>query len=171
MKASLPQQLDTLARQLVPTLSVLTLLIASVVPLHVPALQSVTPSLPLIAMFYWTLHRPDLMPPFAAFAIGMLQDVLTGLPIGVSAIVLLAVHATVETQRRFFEDKSFGIVWLGFSCVALGAIALGWLLTCAYNGVLVTPLRIIVQVLMTVGCFPLLCRALCRCHRALPKQV
>ena len=76
------------------------------------------PALPLIAVFYWTLYRPDLMPPVAAFVIGLLQDILGGLPLGVSACVLVGVHAAVNTQRRFFIGKSFAVVWLGFALVS-----------------------------------------------------
>jgi len=170
MKLMVWQQLDTLARNLVPLLLTVALLLAGILPLHITLLQSIAPLLPLIAVFYWTLYRPDLMPAVAVFAIGLLQDILVGLPIGVSGCVLVCVHAAVNTQRRFFAGKSFAVLWVGFAVVASAALILGWLLTCVYYATLVTPDRLIFQILITIGCFPIFCRLLQRCRLALPER-
>ncbi|HYN38545.1 MAG TPA: rod shape-determining protein MreD [Rhodospirillales bacterium] len=164
MKRSLWRKLDSVARNMVPCALTTSLLFAGVIPLHNSVLQSVAPSLPLIAVFYWTLYRPDLMPPVAVFAIGVLHDILVGLPIGVTACVLVCVHAAVSTQRRFFSGKSFGVLWLGFAVVATAGLLLGWLLTCVYYATLVTPDRMAFQILTTIGCFPILCWLLLRCQ-------
>lgn len=171
MKPSLWHRLDTVARQLVPFLMTLALLLAGILPLHITSLQSVAPMLPLCAVFYWTLYRPDLMPAIAVFAIGLLQDILVGLPVGVSACVLVCVHAAVNTQRAFFAGKSFGVLWLGFAVVASAAQLFGWLLTCIYYLALITPDRIVFQAITTIGCFPIFCRALQRCRLSLPERV
>jgi rod shape-determining protein MreD len=170
MKLMVWQQLDTLARNLVPLLLTVALLLAGILPLHITLLQSIAPLLPLIAVFYWTLYRPDLMPAVAVFAIGLLQDILVGLPIGVSGCVLVCVHAAVNTQRRFFAGKSFAVLWVGFAVVASAALILGWLLTCVYYATLVTPDRLIFQILITIGCFPIFCRLLQRCRLSLPER-
>ncbi|MBK8211701.1 MAG: rod shape-determining protein MreD [Rhodospirillales bacterium] len=170
MRSRVLQQLDTLARNLVPLLLTVALLLAGILPLHITMLQSVAPLLPLIAVFYWTLYRPDLMPAVAVFAIGLLQDILVGLPIGVSACVLVCVHAAVNTQRRFLAGKSFAILWLGFAVVASAALLLGWLLTCIYYVTLVTPDRVVFQILTTIGCFPIFCRLLQRCRLSLAER-
>jgi len=171
MKVSLARRLDTLARQLLPVSSTLLLVVLSIVPTHAPPLQAIAPSLPLIAVFCWALRRPDLMPPVAAFGIGLFQDLVSGLPVGASALVLLAVHAAVSFQRSFFLDRSFGILWLGFVVIGSGALVLGWLLTCLFYGVLATPWGLLLPVLMCVGLFPLVNWALWRCQQALLAQV
>jgi rod shape-determining protein MreD len=170
MTASLWRKLDSVARKLVPFTLTTMLLFAGVMPLHNAALQSVAPSLPVIAVFYWTLHRPALMPVVAVFVIGLLNDVLVGLPIGVSACVLVCVHAAVSLQRRFFTGKSFGVVWLGFAVVAAAALVLGWLLSCLYYGTLIDPHRLPFQLLTTVGCFPVFCWLLLRCSTGLVER-
>jgi rod shape-determining protein MreD len=171
MKPTFWRRLDTLARHLVPSLSIFALMLVGVVPLHIPALHAVAPALPLIAVFYWTLYRPDLLPAIAVFAAGLLQDILFGLPLGVSAVMLVLVHAAVTTQHRFFLGKSFGVVWLGFSLVAAAALALAWLVNCAYNAALIPPDAVAFQVLTTIGFFPVLCWVLLRCQLALLRQV
>src|SRR6266511_776502 len=104
------------------------------------------------------------MPAWAAFVLGLLQDIFVGLPLGVSACVLIAVHAAVGTQRRFFVGKSFGVVWLGFAVMASAALALSWVLTCVYHGALLAPS--VFQTLITIGVFPILSRLLLRCQLA-----
>jgi rod shape-determining protein MreD len=167
MRPSVWRKLDLLARQSVPCALTFAMLLIGIVPLHIPQFQMVAPSLPLIAVFYWTLYRPDLMPAFAAFFIGLLHDILVGLPLGVSAGVFVCVHAAVNTQRRFFIGKSFSVVWLGFAVVASTALTLFWLITCAYYGALVAPSALVFQTLTTLGCFPIVCWVLLRCQLSL----
>jgi rod shape-determining protein MreD len=124
MKPSAWRRLDLLARELTPFALTLGLIIVGAIPFYVPGLQSVAPSLPFIAVFYWTLHRPDLMPPAAAFVIGLFQDILSGGPIGTGAAVFVVLHAAVRSQRTFFHGKSFTILWLGFAVAAVGAALL-----------------------------------------------
>lgn len=122
VKPTLWSRMETASRRMTPIgLTVLASLL-TVVPAHVPGLQPVVPILPIIMVFHWSLYRPDLMPAAAVFVVGMLYDALIGAPIGLHAVVFVAVHAVVDTQRRFFVNKPFGIIWLGFAVVSAG----GW---------------------------------------------
>jgi rod shape-determining protein MreD len=98
MTPSLGRRLDTLARRLLPCASTLAISMVGVVPLHIPAWPPAALSMSLIAVFYWSLYRPDLMPAWAAFGLGLAQDVLGGLPLGITACVLITVHAAVGTS-------------------------------------------------------------------------
>jgi rod shape-determining protein MreD len=166
MTPSLGRRLDTLARRLLPCASTLAMSMVGVVPLHIPASPPAALSMSLIAVFYWSLYRPDLMPAWAAFGLGLAQDVLVGLPLGISACVLITVHAAVGTQRRFFLGKSFGVVWLGFAVMASAALAFGWLLTCVHHGALLAPTAVLFQTSIMIGVFPIASRLLLRCHLA-----
>jgi rod shape-determining protein MreD len=155
-------KLDAGARQLTPFGLTLLLSLIGVVPLHVLGLGAVAPVLPLIAIYHWALYRPHLMPAVAVFVIGLLQDTLTGTPIGGSAAVFVIVHGVVNTQRRFFFRKSFAIVWLGFALVSTGAFVVTWVLVSVFYGVLIHPAALFFQAFLTLGCFPLLSWALLR---------
>lgn len=170
MKPASWSRLDIAARSLVPCALTVGFVLAAALPVHSAAFRAVAPSLPLIAVFFWTLSRPDLMPAAAVFAIGLLSDVLSGLPIGIGAAILVGVHAVVTTRRPFFTGKSFGILWLGFALVGAAALLLGWLLTCLYYMALITPERIALQIFTTIGLFPVLCWLLLRCQVVLPEQ-
>src|SRR3989338_4961778 len=118
MRPSFWHRLDVWARRLTPFGLTLILVLAGVVPFYVPGYARVIPLLPLMAIHHWTINRPELMPAYAVFIIGILQDILTGIPIGISAVVFLGVHGVVRSQQRFFTGKSFAVVWLGFALVA-----------------------------------------------------
>ena len=147
-------RMDVLARQLTPSMVTLTLVIVNVMPLHIPGFSRVVSLLPLMAVYHWAVFRPRLMPPAAVFALGVLQDIIVGTPLGTNALVLVLVHTVVMRQGRGFRGKSFLVLWWGFGMVALGAGALGWALMTALNLALINPLPGIFHFALTVVLFP-----------------
>ena len=160
-------RLDQFARQLFPFALTLALLLASLVPLPLPAYASVTPSFMVMAVYFWTLHRPDLMPASAVFAIGLLQDFLTGGVLGVSAIVLLALGFATGSQRRFLGGALFVTVWAGFVVNSAGAAILAWGLNTLSAGTMFDPRPALFQYLLTVGLYPSMGWILARAQRAI----
>lgn len=149
-------RLDLLARNLWPFALTVLLVIVTQVPLHIAAYSSIIPSLALIAVYYWTIHRPDLMPVWAVFLIGLFQDLLGAGPMGLGILTLLAVHVMVAAQRRSFASASFFVIWLNFVLVAAGAQLLLWLLASAYAGRLIESGAVIFQYLVTIAFYPCL---------------
>jgi len=162
--------MDLLVRQLTPTMLTLALVIINVVPLHIPGFSNIAPLLPLMAVYHWAIFRPRLLPAWVVFLIGILQDVLTGTPIGVNALVFLAVYGAVLSQKRFFIGKSFFILWLGFSLIAAGAAILSWVAVSALHVALVEPTTAMYQYLLTLGVFPAVAWVFLRWQRALPRH-
>ena len=162
MKPSFWQRLDTMSRQSTPFVLTLILVVAGAVPLHIPGFARVAPLLSLMAVYHWAVYRPELLPAFAVFLIGLLQDTLSGTPVGVNAMVYLGVYGIVVSQSRFFTGKSFVIIWLGFALVAGVAELARWVLVSAYYVTLVEPRAVIVQYILTLGIFPFLAWVLLR---------
>ena len=156
MKPSLWLRLDVLARKLTPFGLTVLLVLVGLVPLHVPEFSRVAPTLAVMAVYYWTIFRPGLLPAPAVFLVGLLQDILSGMPIGINTVVLLGVYGVVLSQRRFFAGKSFVILWLGFALVAGGAEAASWLLVSLFHSSVMAVQPVFFQYLVTLGSFPLL---------------
>lgn len=155
MKGGFWQQLDHWARRLVPFGLCLVFVLLSVLPIPVPGYSSVVPMLTAAAVFFWAVHHPRLLPPSIVFAIGLAQDTLSGAPIGSGAVVLLAVFGVTVSQRRFFHNRSFIQVWVGFMVVALAAAVLSWLLTVLHVGFFYPPPAAFFQYVLTVAVYPL----------------
>ena len=113
-------------------------------------------NLVLMAVFYWAVHRPDLLSPMTVFLIGLLQDILVGMPPGMNAFVLLLVRTIAVSQSRVFRGRSFIILWWGFGVVAVASAFVVWILSVIYALTLIDPLPGLFQAGMTTALFPFL---------------
>jgi rod shape-determining protein MreD len=154
VKATLWQRLDLVARQIAPVLVTLALVTLTMVPYQIPDFAPVVPWLALVSVYYWAVHRPDLMPATAVFLIGLYHDLAGGTALGVGILILLLVHALLSAQRRFFISRSFFVVWAGFAIIALGASLLLWVLNAILAGALIGPRPAVFQFLTTVAAYP-----------------
>src|SRR5579864_8701257 len=129
---SLPRVNSGAARMLPIATTVLAAVIA-ILPVRVPGYAALTPAFTLMAVYHWTIYRPDLLPAVVLFAVGLAEDLLTGAPVGVGALVLLLARAAVLQYRRYFVNRAFPFVWSGFTLLA-GTAMLGlWALHCAVD--------------------------------------
>lgn len=154
MNFSLLHRLDRLARNLIPFALSAVLTLFSSLPFQIPGYGQVAANFTLMAVFYWSVYQPALMPLVAVFAVGLLQDLIVGTPIGTNAMVLVLVHTIVTRQGRVFLSRSFLVLWWGFAMVALGSVALGWALISALNFALLAPMPGLFQFVLTAVLFP-----------------
>lgn len=170
MKQNVWQRLDLLARNLSPFALTTLLVILGLVPLRVPDISPVLPSIAIIAVFYWSVHRPDLMPIWAVFLIGLIQDLLSAGPMGIGILSLLTVHGLVASQRRLFVGASMLLMWLAFALVAAAAMLTVWLLSSAYHGVMLEPGPAVFAYFLTVAFYPCLAWIFAQAQRAFLRQ-
>ena len=147
-------RLDGTARSLAPFALTVLLIVFGMVPLGVPNFAPIMPALGVIAVFFWLVYRPDLMPAWAVFLIGLVQDLLGGGALGVGVFVLLVVYAALAGQRRYLAQANFFLVWLAFLPVAAGAFVLTWLFNSLIVDALLAPGPAALQYLSTVAFYP-----------------
>lgn len=169
MSGSSWHNFDTVARNAAPSLLLLFLVVLGQLPFSLPGDSAVTPYFVLMAVFYWGLHRPDLLPATVVFLVGLLQDALEGEPFGVNAFVLIAVYWFVASQQRHFGERSFLVLWLIFGLVGLAAETLRWILVAVLTTTLIAPWSITFEYLMTVALYPVLTVAFVLAQKALPR--
>ncbi len=168
--SGLLRRLDGLATDLTPFVVALVLIMFSAMPINVSSIGPVAPNLGLIAVFYWTIYRPDLMPAIAVLPLGLWQDLMNAGPIGLNALTLLIVYGVIVFQRVFFRGKSFLIVWWAFGLTAAFAAAVFWLAVMAWHLRYVDPAPLAFQLGLTVAVFPLLYWLLSRIHRSIARR-
>src|SRR6185437_11782942 len=158
--------------KLVPFLTTLLFVVISIVPWHVPGLAMVAPAFGLMAVYHWTIYRPDLLPPSAVFVAGLLLDLLNGTPyVGTSALSLLLTRSVLMSQRRFFVNRLFPVLWAGFLLTAAAVVAFEWALVSALHGAVLGARPAIFEALLTVAIFPLASYLLARAQRAFLMRV
>ena len=121
-----------------------------------------------MAVYYWSIYRPTLMPPFLCFSVGLLLDILSGLPLGINAIIFTLVQWIVRDQRKFLMAQAYITTWAVFILVAAGAIFLQWglygLVSLQWSPVM----PVLVSIAATILLFPVVTFLLILSHRILP---
>lgn len=158
---------DSFAARLLPITSLLLASLLSPLPLPLPGSMALSPALALMVTYHWTLYRPELLPAPALFAVGMLEDLLSGGLPGVTALMLVLCREAVRCQRRRFVDRPFGFLWSGFAVVAGTAMAFAWGV-CALCDLALLDIRdTLFRAVLTVALFPAASFVLGRAQRAL----
>jgi len=117
-------------------------------------LSNIIAGFAIISIYYWVIFRPELMPSIFVFFLGIIQDSLSGAPLGLNALVYLLIHALVNNQRRFIVGKSFWLFWGVFALISLFAVFSTWVLASIARGSYLTPETAIIGVIMTIIMFP-----------------
>jgi rod shape-determining protein MreD len=165
------QRLDQTGRRFLPVVTAMLLGVLAVLPIGIPQWGALAPPLMLIAVFYWSLVRPDLMPPTAAFLLGLFQDMLSGAPIGSGALVMVATQWTMRGQQRFLVNRPFLLLWSAFIPVAAGAGLIEWLVYALINLHAVPILSSLVRLVLGFALFPVVAwLVLIPTHSTLPRE-
>jgi rod shape-determining protein MreD len=155
--------------KLVPVLTTLLFVIVSMLPFHIPGFGSIAPSFALMAVFHWTIYRPDLFPLGAVFGIGLFLDLLNGTPyVGLSALIFLLARTVVLSQRRMFFQAPFLVLWIGFLALTASCFLFEWAFVSMLQFTPLQPRLFIFQAVITVACFPIGSYFLALAHRAVP---
>ncbi|MBL4595158.1 MAG: rod shape-determining protein MreD [Robiginitomaculum sp.] len=149
-----------------PTLVSFVGLLIYVAPVHLLGVHIPMPLFPLMAIFFWAMARPQLMPPIIVFAIGLLQDLMTGGPLGLWAFSYLSAYMVMTLKSEMFAAHGDASLWVGFAlmvgCTMVAAGLAGWLVF----GSQVDWLYLIVQSFITVLVYPLAGRFYRRVQRS-----
>lgn len=154
-------------QSLLPLVTSLLLVAFGLAPSGLPHFGLVGPALALMAVFYWSIFRADLMSMASAFAIGLVVDLLSGGPLGLNALILLLTHELGVSQRRVFMGSSFFVNWWAFSMVAFGAAVIGWALASLLHWHLSPPGPVVAQLGLSLFCYPAVYWLLSRMERRL----
>jgi rod shape-determining protein MreD len=171
-RASLGRHLDIFARLSFPACITLLLLLLTQAPLNLPEQAALLPAVTLCCVWFWSLVRPDAMPPPIVFVIGVLLDLLGYLPLGVGVFTLLAVHGVAVALRRSLSSRGFGWTWIAFGGVATGASLLIWLMVMLLTFRLLSPDPAIFTAVLSTSIYPVLAIPLAGAHRSIanPEQ-
>ena len=108
------------------------------------------PLLGFIPVYFWCLVRPDLMTPAATFAIGLLQDVMSGGPPGIWTLSFVVSYAIIQRQRDAFAGLAGVAAVLGFAAAALMVCATAYFTTTLYYWHMIPLGPIVAELAITV---------------------
>ncbi len=162
---------ERIVARLLPTATTAAAAVFSVQPVHLPAYASLTPAYTLMAVYHWTVYRPDLLPPPAVCLIGFGFDLLSGGPPGVTPLILLLARGVLLRHRRSFIDRAFPFVWGGFTLLMAAVALCLWAVHCLLALYFLEFRSTIFQAVLTISLFPIASFLLGRTQRALMSAV
>ena len=160
--------LQTPVRLLAPQLFLFAIILLSVLKLPFPYAGSVRPALLLMIVYYWSIYRPTLLPPALCFCAGLAVDILSGAPLGLNALVLVAVQWLIASQRRFLMGQNYLMLWAVFALVGGLAALTQWALYGLINLHWTSLTLPAASVGLSLLCFPLMTIVLIGLHKLLP---
>lgn len=144
------------------------LFLLNLTAIPVPHAGLIKPHLVLMAIYYWAIFRPTLVPTWLCFVVGLLLDILSGMPPGLQAFILVLAQSLVRDQRKFLMAQPYISIWAIFGVVAAMAASVQWALFGLANEMQWSaPMPVAITVLVSLCLFPVVTMALIATHRFL----
>jgi len=124
--------------------------------LRLPAPVGAEISVPFltIAVYFWTVYRPDLLSPLAVLPCALIADLLAGLPLGVTPASLLICMGLILTQRRFLSAEPFLMLWGGYVAMSVMFHTLLWLFMSLFSWHIFTTVPLMARAGLGIALFP-----------------
>jgi len=97
-------------------------------PLGLPANAWPSPDLVFCVVAYWSLRRPVAAAILAVFALGLVRDLLTDLPVGLGALCLVAASEYLRILSPRLARRSFLTEWGVVASFLAAALLLQWMM-------------------------------------------
>ena len=130
-----------------------------------------TPLVPLVVVYFWSLYSPGHLPAASIFVIGLIQDLLSGGPLGLWPAVYLAVQYIALSQQSYFLGREVHVVWMGFAVAAMSVSVILWLFMSLLSGALLPIGGLVLQMLTTIAVYPVFAIAFGSLHRRVVIEV
>lgn len=158
---------DNCMERLLPVATVVLAMLVSLQPIHIPGYAAVAPAFTLMAVYHWTIYRPDLLPALALFIVGTVQDLLSGALPGVTALTLLLARTVLLGQRRQFVNRPFPFSWAGFTILSASAMLFLWALNSLLASEMLDFRSTVFCAVLTISLYPVASFLLGRSRRTL----
>lgn len=161
---------ERLARFSLTSFIVFVLLMLSAFPFKIGDFGEIRPAFLLMAVYYWAIFRPSMLPPSATFAAGLLQDLLSGFPPGMTAATLVIVQHITRNQRKLMLGQHFVVIWAVMQLLALCVGIAQWMVYSLLEWHIMPLKPVFTSALMTGVFFPLAALPLYALNRAIERR-
>lgn len=132
-------------------------------------IQEMRPPLVFLALFYWSVYRPTLVPLWAAFLMGLFIDLYSGF-LGLNALGFTLLRFFIVSQRRLFVGQPFIHMLLGVSVAAFFFYAMQWAVLTGIQGEYIPPMELFLKIVSSIVTFPLFVLLMRIAHRIIPSH-
>lgn len=143
-------------RTIILKIIIVLIILASTLPIHVEGISAFIPAFDLIIIFYWSVYKPKLLGPIFIMSLSLLEDIIYGMPLGITSLLNVIAQYIITSQRRYFLKEPFGFIWFGFGVFCLGMILMKWAVIGILHKKLYFANYIIMQWLLSVAIYPMM---------------
>lgn len=165
---SLPEKLEKTIRFATAYALICILWIIDMISIGFTDFQNIKPFLTLMVIFYWSIYRPKLIPSWFVFVIGVIFDLVTGMPVGLTACLLVIIQRILIDQRLTLTGQPFTTVMFGYTSVSAIFYILQWLVFGVLNNAYIDIEYVVGRILVSIIFFPLFYLLLNLTHKILP---
>lgn len=140
----------------------------SLVSLYLPETGSIRPYFIVMLIYYWTTHRPSLLPPVFIFFIGLVYDFALSFPIGFHSALFLLMQWVLHKQRLFFMGQTYLVSWIGFCLTCFIVLSIEWAFFSIYSQSYINLIPLFQSLVLTAFLFPLIAILFKQIQKILP---
>lgn len=156
MRDDFSENLSYYLQRMLPLISSLVFLFITYIPMDFFPFNNIRPAVALVCIYYWLIHRPDLFNLVSVYIIGLVDDIISNVPLGTNIFSVLVLYVLVSNLSRFFNGKPFVITWYGFAALSLVAFLTKWLILSVYYSQFLPLSIVFFSFLVTVAFYPFL---------------
>lgn len=167
---SLPEKAEFTVRFSVVYSLIILLWVIDMISLNIAGFQDIKPSFMVMVIFYWSIYRPTLIPSWMAFIMGIILDLVTGMPVGLSACLFVIIQRILIDQRLTFTGQAFLTVFFGYISVSVFFYGAQWLVFGLINSYFVSYELMLGKMIMALIFFPVFYLVIHLTHKVLPEE-
>ena len=128
------------------------------------------PSLILIIIFFWTMIDTERLSPIFIFVLGLIEDLISGTPLGSWSLAYLLAYSFVVTQGGVLMTRSFLMQWMVFGLIGLLSYLFVYIAIGLKVGNFSPPAVLLVPYIVTLAIFPPLAKLFIKIEETLQKS-
>lgn len=168
--SSVGESFDSFLRFSVVYAVIILFLIAEIIILPAPFDSIKLVPFLIITIYFWAIYRPKITPPLLVFTFGLLADMISGMPIGLGAIILVLLNWAISSQRAFLSAQSFPMIWVVFGIVYLAIVMFQWFIIGLIDFEWSSMKHIVPQLIAGIIAFPFLMSLYYLIQKILPTE-
>lgn len=143
-------------QRILPPVSAIIFVMFSYLPIYIKLFNNIRPDLGLVAIYFWMMYRPDLFDLKSVAVMGLIDGVMSSSMFGLGLFTYLVMYLLMSNLRKYFNGRSFIVIWYGFMAMSLAAMLLKWLIASIYYAHFLPISIVIFSYLIGAAIYPLL---------------
>ena len=133
MSDDFDERVITHFQRFLPLVTSIAFLLLAYVPINFSLFYNIRPDFGLMCIYFWMLHRPDLIGIGTIVVMGMVCIIISSSVVGASLIAYLVMYVLMYNFQKLFNAKPFVVIWYGFMALSFVAVLVKWLVASVYH--------------------------------------